>query len=124
MGRLDGILWEKLQTPAATGDSSLSSAWTCFSSFTEFWRKRAYNVFLDHAHSRLHLGSPSRKSYLLVIPIVSKIPWRNALDLYAQASTLNFIIACIVAFGTDHLFRMLKTRIATAHLRALPPIST
>ncbi len=37
-----------------------------------------------------------------------------------KASTLNFIIACIVAFGTDRLFRMLKTRIATAHLRALP----
>ena len=39
-----------------------------------------------------------------------------------KASTLNFIIACIVAFGTDHLFRVLKTRVATAHLRALPDL--
>ena len=39
-----------------------------------------------------------------------------------RASTLTFVLASVAFFGVDHLFRLLKSRVATAHLRPLPEL--
>ena len=51
----------------------------------------------------------------------------NSADLISQvylhrASTLTFVLASVAFFGVDHLFRLLKSRVATAHLRPLPEL--
>ena len=81
---LDGVLLEKLKTPASHwGLIALICMDMLFFFSTEFWRKRAYNVFLTTHIVGFSLVLPAVSSFLLRVPIVSKTNWRNASDLFA-----------------------------------------
>ncbi|KJA18253.1 hypothetical protein HYPSUDRAFT_205502 [Hypholoma sublateritium FD-334 SS-4] len=100
---IDGTLSQKIQIPSCYWGvvALICMDLLCFFS-TEFWRKRAYNVFLT-----THIVGFS----LLLPAIYMHTP-----------SPLIFIVVCVVAYGMDHVVRMLKTRVATAHLHALPEL--
>ncbi|KAF8811101.1 hypothetical protein BYT27DRAFT_7221556 [Phlegmacium glaucopus] len=66
---------------------------------TQYWRQRAYNLFLT-----THIIG-----FMLILP---------AAYLH-KASMLPFIFACIGFFGFDHLMRIIKTRITTATIRPI-----
>ncbi|KAJ7583646.1 hypothetical protein C8J56DRAFT_214769 [Mycena floridula] len=69
---------------------------------TEWWRRKAYHVFL-----MTHI-----LSYILLFP---------ALYFHYRA-TLSYIIVCISIMAFDHMFRCFKTRITTATLRVIPEL--
>lgn len=100
---LDGTLSQSLKSPSNMwGLVALACIDLIFIFSTQYWRGKAYNLFL----STHILG------FTLVLP---------ALYLH-QRPMITFILACVALFAMDHVMRLFKTRIATAHLRPLPEL--
>ncbi|KIM43579.1 hypothetical protein M413DRAFT_25919 [Hebeloma cylindrosporum] len=79
---------------------------TCFNMIvffsTQYWRQRAYNLFLA-----THIIG-----FIVIMP---------ALYMHKPA-TLPYTFACIALYAFDHVARLVKSRLAVAHIRPLPEL--
>ncbi|KAF8960641.1 hypothetical protein BDZ97DRAFT_1940337 [Flammula alnicola] len=100
---LDGTFTTEIKTPAAIwGTIALICLDILFFFSTEYWRGKAYNIFLT-----THIVG-----FILVLP---------ALYLH-KAPTLPYILASVGIYAYDHLLRLLKSRLTSAYIRPLPEL--
>ncbi|EIW75936.1 hypothetical protein CONPUDRAFT_85161 [Coniophora puteana RWD-64-598 SS2] len=100
---LNGTLHKWIKEPSNIwAIVALVSLDICYFFSTPFWRRKAYNIFFNTHVLGFVLFLPAAYGH--------------------QASMLPYILAAAGALALDHLFRLLKTRLCHARIRALPTL--